>query len=78
MTATLTSKGQLTLPKEIRNRLHLQPGDRLDFMLEEDGTVRMVPVTASLRELKGILPKSKRTLSLEEMDAAIAKAASKS
>lgn len=78
MTATLTSKGQLTLPKEIRNRLHLQPGDRLDFMLEEDGTVRMVPVTASLRELKGILPKSKQTLSLEEMDAAIAKAASKS
>ncbi|MGB9429122.1 MAG: AbrB/MazE/SpoVT family DNA-binding domain-containing protein [Gammaproteobacteria bacterium] len=73
MIATLTSKGQLTLPKEVRDRLKLHPGDRLDFRLEDDGTVRMVPVSTSVRDLKGILPKPKRALSLEDMDAAIAK-----
>jgi AbrB family looped-hinge helix DNA binding protein len=73
MIATLTSKGQLTLPKEVRDRLKLHPGDRLDFRLEDDGTVRMVPISTSVRDLKGILPKPKRARSLEDMDAAIAK-----
>ena len=37
MQATITSKGQVTLPKPIRDRLHLKPGDKIDFMLEDDG-----------------------------------------
>ena len=48
MQTTITSKGQVTVPKPIRDKLHLEPGDKIDFMLEEDGGVRVVPVTASV------------------------------
>lgn len=72
-TSTITSKGQITLPKAIRDRLNLHAGDRLDFVIEADGTVRIVPLTTSIRELKGIVPAPKQALSLEDMDQAIAK-----
>ncbi|MGE3297937.1 MAG: AbrB/MazE/SpoVT family DNA-binding domain-containing protein [Porticoccaceae bacterium] len=75
MEATLTSKGQVTIPKAVRDALHLRTGDRLDFILEADGTVRVLPITGSVRRLKGILPKPARALTLEEMDDAIAKGA---
>jgi len=77
MTATITSKGQVTIPKTVRDTLKLHAGDRLDFILEADGTVRIVPVTSSIRELKGFVPAPKRTLSLQDMDEAIAKGVSK-
>lgn len=48
----------------------------MEFILEADGVVRMLPRTASVKALKGLLPKPPRPVSLEEMDAAIAKAAS--
>jgi AbrB family looped-hinge helix DNA binding protein len=76
MEATLTSKGQITIPKDVRDALHLRPGDRLDFVLQADGTVRVLPITGSVKRLKGMLPKPERALSLEEMDATIAKGAS--
>ena len=75
MQATITSKGQVTVPKMVRDRLHLRPGDRLEFLVDEDGTLRVVPVTASLRQLKGMVQKPKRAVSLSEMDEAIAKGA---
>lgn len=75
MEATLTSKGQITIPKEVRDALHLRAGDRLDFVLQGDGTLRVLPITGSVKRLKGLLPKPSRTLTLEEMDAAIAKGA---
>ena len=53
--ATLTSKGQLTLPKAIRDRLRLGAGDRVDFVVEDDGTIVLKPATAHVRELKGFL-----------------------
>jgi AbrB family looped-hinge helix DNA binding protein len=71
--ATLTSKGQVTIPKKVRDMLHLRPGDRLDFLLEPDGTVRIAPVTASIKDLKGMVPRPAKTLTLKEMDEAIAK-----
>lgn len=74
-TATLTSKGQTTIPKEIRDRLHLKPGDRLEFVLQPDGKVLMIPATVDVRDLKGILPRPKRKLSLGEMDRTIRDAA---
>ena len=74
-TATLTSKGQTTIPKEIRDRLHLKPGDRLEFVVQPDGRVLMIPATLDVRALKGILPQPKRKLSLEDMDQAIRDAA---
>jgi len=76
MEATLTSKGQITIPKGVRDALNLRPGDRLAFVLQADGTVRVLPITGSVKRLKGMLPKPSRALSLEQMDAAIAKGAS--
>jgi antitoxin PrlF len=70
-TATLTSKGQTTIPKDIRDRLRLKPGDRLEFVVQADGRVLMVPATIHARDLKGLLAPAKRRVSLQEMDEAI-------
>ena len=77
MQTTMTSKGQVTVPKPIRDRLHLKPGDKIDFMLDEDGGVRVVPVTASVTQLKGMVPRPGYPVSLADMDKAIAKAAAR-
>jgi AbrB family looped-hinge helix DNA binding protein len=70
--ATLTSKGQLTLPKAIRERLRLGAGDRVDFVVTDDGTVVMRPATADVRELKGLLHRrGLKPLSVEKMNAII-------
>ena len=58
--ATLTSKGQLVIPEEIREYLHLQPGDRLDFLIGDDGDVIIRPAVTDVRELKGLLHKPGR------------------
>ncbi|MCO6439719.1 MAG: AbrB/MazE/SpoVT family DNA-binding domain-containing protein [Nitrococcus mobilis] len=71
MRATVTSKGQVTLPKALREKLHLSAGDRIEFILAEDNSVRLVVKHASIGRLKGMLPKPHRPVSLEEMDKAI-------
>ena len=70
-TTTLTSKGQLTLPKDVRDRLKLQSGDKLEVYPKEDGTILLQPVTVDIKELYGLLPKPSTPVSLEDMDAAI-------
>lgn len=75
MQATITSKGQVTLPKPIRDRLHLEPGDKIDFLLDDDGCLRVEPVTASVTQLRGMLPKPAVPITLEQMDEAISRAA---
>ena len=74
-TATLTSKGQTTVPKEVRDHLGLKPGDRLRFGIQEDGRVVIEAATLPIRRLRGIFPKPDRAVTLEEMDEAIADAA---
>ena len=75
---TLTSKGQITIPKEIRERLHLQTGHRLEFHIDSNGKVTLIPRNKDIRSLKGILrPKRKRPVSVEEMNEAIAEGFSK-
>jgi antitoxin PrlF len=69
--ATLTSKGQTTIPKAIRDHLKLRPGDRIEFVIDEDGRVVLLPLSFDAADLAGILPPPKRAVSLEEMDAAI-------
>ncbi len=70
--ATLTSKGQLTLPKAIRDLLRLGAGDRVDFIVKDDGTVVLRPATVDVRELKGLLHRKGLTpLSVEAMNAII-------
>ena len=71
MQATITSKGQVTLPKALRDHLHLAAGDRVEFILEANQVVRLVPLTTSVARLKGILPKPEHPVSLEEMEDAI-------
>lgn len=75
MISALSSKGQLTLPVEIRRRLHLHAGDRLDIVLSEDNRVELIPLSRSVKDLKGMLPKPPQPVSLEEMDHAIQEAA---
>jgi len=67
----MTSKGQITVPKEIRMKLRLKPGDRVRFVVEADGKVRLWPAKRDISSLRGILPKPTRTASLEEIKAAI-------
>lgn len=69
--AKMTSKGQITLPKEIRLKLKLQQGDRVRFIVEDDGSVRLVPAKRDISSLIGILPPPKQRLSLEEIDEAM-------
>ena len=69
--ATLTSKGQVTIPSEIRRELGLRQGDRLEFVVMNDGTIRVRPKTRRLTDLIGIL-ESDRHATLEEIDEAIA------
>lgn len=71
MEATLTSKGQITIPKPVRDALHLRTGDRVEFVLDADGTVRLLPITSSVTALKGMLPKPAKPVSLAAMDRAI-------
>ncbi|HBL31426.1 MAG TPA: AbrB family transcriptional regulator [Acidobacteria bacterium] len=53
--STLTSKGQITLPREVREHLHIAEGDRVEFRIERDGGVRLAPVSGSVRDLYGCL-----------------------
>jgi len=76
-TATITSKGQVTIPKEVRDALRLQAGHRLDFEVRQDGNVLLCPRTLDFTKMRGIVKSKRRTpVSLEEMDLAIAKGAS--
>jgi antitoxin PrlF len=71
-TATLTSKGQVTIPKEVREFLHLNEGDRLEFLLEDDGSVRLQRRGRSVLELAGILHRpGMEAMSVREMKEAI-------
>lgn len=69
--AKMTSKGQITVPKDIRQKLHLKPGDRVRFIVEDDGRIRLLPAKRDISELFGMLPKPKRAYSLEEIDEGI-------
>lgn len=71
-TSVLSAKGQTTIPKSIRDFLQIGPNDRISFIPMDDGTVRIVPVKSSARDLKGFFKVSHR-VSLEEMDTTIRK-----
>lgn len=69
--ATLTSKGQVTLPKEIRQLLHLEAGEKIDFRIDlKNGTAQMVPLNKHVDDVFGLLNRTKRPKSVtpEEMD----------
>ncbi|OQW65366.1 MAG: AbrB family transcriptional regulator [Nitrospira sp. ST-bin5] len=72
-TSTMTSKGQTTIPKDIRKRLNLHPGDRLDFIIEDDGRVVVHPASVDASELTGMLKAPTKPVSVAEMNQAIRK-----
>jgi len=73
-TATLTSKGQLTLPRKVRDALRLKPGDQIEFILEADGEVRLRAGRYDVRELEGLLRRpGRKPVPLAVMDETIAR-----
>ncbi|MDR1266630.1 MAG: AbrB/MazE/SpoVT family DNA-binding domain-containing protein [Propionibacteriaceae bacterium] len=73
-TATLTSKGQITLPAEVRRKLGLRQGSSVHFIPDGDG-YRIEVRSTRARDLAGLLPKPARPVTLAQMNAAIAAAA---
>jgi AbrB family looped-hinge helix DNA binding protein len=73
----ITSKGQITVPKAIRETLGVEPGDRIAFRVQEDGRVVVEPETVDLRSLRGALKPRRRGVSVEEMAAAVRNQAAK-
>lgn len=70
--ATLSSKGQITIPKEMRDELGLKTGSKVTFIRLSNGHYRILPQTGSIKDLAGLLHDPNRpTLTLEEMDEAI-------
>lgn len=73
--ATLTSKGQTTIPKEIREKLGLKPGTKLHFNLMPDGTISVRAKTGTIMDLAGILHRpGMKAATIEEMNEAVARA----
>jgi AbrB family looped-hinge helix DNA binding protein len=77
--STITSKGQITVPKEVRDVLGLKAGDKVDFRLEKDGTARMLPLSRKVSDVFGMLAniKKKRPVTVREMDKNLKKAIKK-
>jgi antitoxin PrlF len=74
--ATITSKGQVTIPVQVRSALGLDAGDRIEFVEVEKGKFAIVAATRSVRELKGLFQDRRRKpVSVEEMNSAIARRA---
>jgi AbrB family looped-hinge helix DNA binding protein len=75
--STISSKGQVTIPKAIRTRMHLKVGDRLRFVVDADGSVRLAAATRDVSMLRDILPRPQRRASVDEMNTAIHRRAAK-
>jgi antitoxin PrlF len=77
-TAKLTSKGQITIPADIRHRLGVETGDRLEFVELAEGGFAIKPANDDVRSLKGLLKKPARPVSIDAMNAAIRQRAGRS
>jgi antitoxin PrlF len=75
--ATLTSKGQITIPSQVREALGLEKGDRVEFVEQGKGQFVIVAATRSIHELKGMFQRKRsKAVSIEDMNTAIARRAS--
>ena len=71
MESSLTSKGQMTIPKVAREHLKVRPGDRVKIFLHPDGTVVLIP-KLPVSSIKGMFAgRVRKPVSIEEMDAAV-------
>jgi len=70
--ATLSSKGQMVIPKSLREQLGLKPGDSVDFIVQENGDVLIRPAAQDVQKLKGILHRAgRKPVSIEEMSTVV-------
>lgn len=69
--ATLTSKGQVTIPASVRRRLGVKPGDRVEFVEMENGVFQLVAASRDIKTLKGVVPKPAKAVTVEEMNETI-------
>jgi len=67
-TATLTSKGQITIPAAVRATLGVESGDRVEFVQIEPGRFELVAATQSVTALKGVIRKPKTPVSVAKMN----------
>ena len=75
--STVTSKGQITLPKVVREALGVRPGDRVAFLIRDDGTVTVEAETVDLQAMRGVLKPATRGVTIDDMNAAIRKGGSR-
>ncbi|GAB1540269.1 AbrB/MazE/SpoVT family DNA-binding domain-containing protein [Scytonema sp. NUACC21] len=74
--ATVTIKGQVTIPKEIRDYLKIETGSKIEFVVDENGDVKIVPLNVPVEALSGVLHRpGMKAATIEEMEAAIAEGA---
>lgn len=71
METTLTSKGQTTIPKAVREALHLNTGDKIIFEEQDDGSFLLRPKTVDVRALKGFIKYTGKPKSLDDLQKAI-------
>ena len=75
--ATITTKGQITISKEIRDYLKLEIGSKIGFVIDENGTVKVVPLNVPVTSLSGMLRRpGLAAATIEDMESAIAQGAS--
>lgn len=70
-TSKVTTKGQITIPKAVRAALGVEAGDRVEFVVREDGVVEMIARTRPLLSLAGVLGERRLGIRIEDMDAGI-------
>lgn len=71
--ATLTSKGQITIPVAVRKALGVEAGDRVEFVEVAPGRFEFIAATRSVTDLKGMFGKRAKTVSIDEMNAVLAR-----
>ena len=74
MESAVTIKGQTTIPKALRERFGLKPGDKVRYFIDPDGHLALLPVRP-ISDLKGLVKYSGPPVSVEDMDEAIAEGA---
>ena len=73
----VTSKGQITVPKAVREALALREGDRMSFLIHDDGTVTVEAASVDLSSLRGMVKSPGRHVSIEQMNEAVGQGAAR-
>ena len=72
-TAILSSKGQITIPQPVRQKLGITTGDRVEFVELDNGQFALVPAVDDVRSLRGIVARPRRPLSVDDMRRIVAR-----